>query len=94
MQVNNFIQYLDKTELISSVAEDEILPIVKEFPYCQTGHLMYAIQLNVNNSILFEEQLKKAASYCPDRVKLFEHIHHENKEEQLVEKEKPKGRIK
>ncbi len=88
MQVNNFIQYLNQSELISSVSENEILPLVKEFPYCQTGHLMHAIQLNSSNSILFDEQLKKAATYCTDRVKLFQHIHHQTKSKILVEKEK------
>ena len=86
MQVNNFIQYLDQSEKISSISEDEIMPIIKEFPYCQTGQLMYAIQLNSNNSILFEGQLKKAASICPDRMKLFEYIH-QNIEEVSQEKE-------
>lgn len=85
MQVNNFIKYIDNSELILSIKEDEIAPILKEFPYCQTGHLMYAIQLNGVNSILFDEQLKKAASYCSDRVKLFNYIHQETKNEELVE---------
>ena len=76
MQVNNFIQYLDNSEKISSISDAEITPIIEDFPYCQTGQLMYAIQLNSSNSILFENQLKKAASVCSDRVKLFEYIHH------------------
>ncbi len=81
MQIDNFIQYLDHSEKISSISEDEIIPIITAFPYCQTGQLMYAIQLNSKNSILFEEQLKKAASICPDRTKLFEYIHQDIKEE-------------
>lgn len=75
MQVNNFIQYLDSPAQLKNVAVDEMLPIIKEFPYCQTGQLMYAIQLSANNSILFEEQLKKTASICSDRNKLFQYIH-------------------
>ena len=77
MQLNNFIQYIEYSEKIPTISEREIIPIIKEFPYCQTGQLMYAIQLYANNSILFESQLKKAASICPDRTKLFEHIHRE-----------------
>jgi hypothetical protein len=75
MQVNNFIEYLDYSEKITMISEAEITPIIEAFPYCQTGQLMYTIQLNSNNSILFEEQLKKTASICPDRAKLFAHIH-------------------
>lgn len=83
MQVNNFIQYLDHSEQLKTIPEGELLPIIKEFPYCQTGQMMYAIQLNANNSILFEEQLKKAASICSDRNKLFEYIH--QSEENIID---------
>ena len=86
MQVNNFIQYLDDPKQLKAVSEAEMLPIIQEFPYCQTGQLMYAIQLNENNSILFAEQLKKAASICSDRHKLFEYIH-QSEEPVVSEKE-------
>ncbi len=90
MQVNKFIQYLDDSKQLRNVAEEEVLTIVKEFPYCQTGQLMYAIQLNANNSILFDEQLKKAASICSDRNKIFEYIHQTDEvvsQEITIEKE-------
>lgn len=85
MQVNNFIQYLEDTAQLKNVAAAEMLPIIQEFPYCQTGHLMYAIQLNGLNSILFDDQLKKAASYCSDRVKLFNYIHQETTTADVIE---------
>lgn len=72
MQVNNFISYLTQPEQLAKVEDKELLQVVNEFPYCQTGQLMYAINLNNNNSILFDEQLKKTASYCSDRTQLFE----------------------
>ena len=75
MQVNQFIHYLEHAKELLNVSEKEVSAIVKEFPYCQTGQLMSAIHLNLNNSILFEEQLKRAASICPDRTKLFQHLH-------------------
>ncbi|MCO6499461.1 MAG: hypothetical protein J5I47_03670 [Vicingus serpentipes] len=75
MQVTNFIKYLDTPVLVASVPEEEIQPLLNEFPYCQTGQLMKAIHLKNNNSILFEQQLKKAASYCTDRNKLFHQLH-------------------
>jgi tetratricopeptide (TPR) repeat protein len=96
MQVNSFIEYLNNSVLISG--QDEIQTIVNEFPYCQTSHLLYAYQLNKNNSILFDEQLKKAATYCTDRKRLFQQIHQgieveeETKEEVVevvVENKKP-----
>lgn len=72
MQVNNFISYLTEPNQLTKVDEKELLQIVEEFPYCQTGQLMYAINLNSNNSILFDQQLKKTASHCADRNQLFE----------------------
>ena len=87
MQVNNFIQYLDNPEQLKSVSEKEMQPIINEFPYCQTGQLMSVINLNLNNSILFEEQLKRAASICPDRTKLFEHLHPATEMPSVEEKE-------
>ena len=86
MQVTNFIKYLDAPALVASISEKEIKPLINEFPYCQTGQLMMAIHLNNNNSILFDQQLKKAASYCTDRNKLFDHLHQEEvKQEERVE---------
>ncbi|MGB0882023.1 MAG: hypothetical protein ACPGSO_03640 [Vicingaceae bacterium] len=93
MQVNKFIQHLDNPKQLKNVSEDEMLTIVNEFPYCQTGQLMYAIQLNANSSILFDEQLKKAASICSDRNKIFEYIHQSDepvKEKLVVEDVKEK----
>ncbi len=81
MQVNSFIHYLDFPEKLGGVTQEEISRVIEEFPYCQTGRLMFAVQLKLNNSILFEEQLKKAASICSDRTKLFEHIHLHTKEQ-------------
>jgi tetratricopeptide (TPR) repeat protein len=81
MQVNQFIHFLEHSNELSSVTESEFSAVLKDFPYCQTGQLMLAINLNLNNSILFEEQLKRAAAICPDRTKLFEHIQQRNQEE-------------
>lgn len=97
MQVNKFIQYLDDSKQLVNVAEDEVLTVVKEFPYCQTGQLMYAIQLNANNSILFDEQLKKTASICSDRNKIFDYINQTDeivKEALTVEKDVVEKEIK
>lgn len=85
MQVNNFISYLTAPNQLPKVDEKELLQIVEEFPYCQTGQLMYAINLNSNNSILFEQQLKRTASHCADRNQLFELLHPPKIEETFIE---------
>lgn len=89
MQVNNFISYLIQPEQLAKVEDKELLQVVNEFPYCQTGQLMYAIKLNSNSSILFDEQLKKTASYCSDRTQLFELLQPQKEIEEVVVKETP-----
>jgi hypothetical protein len=74
MQVDQFIHFLSQPEELAEVSEKNMLAILREFPYCQTGQLMATIRLHLNNSILFEEQLKKTASISPDRKKLFTYI--------------------
>jgi hypothetical protein len=71
MQVNNFIKYMEQPASLSEISESELTILLKEFPYCQTGQLMSAIQLKGKNSILFDQQLKKVAAYCTDRNQLF-----------------------
>lgn len=88
MQVNNFIKYLEEPYSAAGISESEIKPLIEEFPYCQTGQMMLAIQLNSNNSILFEQQLKKAAAYCTDRNQLFEQLHQEKEEEKEEQQER------
>jgi tetratricopeptide (TPR) repeat protein len=88
MQVNNFIKYLDNSTSASSISKEEINPLLAEFPYCQTGQLLQTVYLKNSNSILFEQQLKKAAAYCTDRHKLFEHLNRENSKIIVAEKEK------
>jgi len=91
VQTTNFIKYIENSKAVAGAAKGEVESLLKEFPYCQTGQMMLAIQLNSNNSILFEQQLKKAAAYCTDRNQLFVHLHPEKEVEKIVElkQEKP-----
>ncbi|MCB0401410.1 MAG: hypothetical protein KDD41_04955 [Flavobacteriales bacterium] len=77
-------------EPIMQASGQEVQALISEFPYCQTAQLLYAINLNTNSSILFDEQLKKAAAYSSDRERMFEHIYKlERVQEPDVEEEKP-----
>lgn len=53
---------------------DALLFVLNQFPYCQTVQMLYAQNLKLNNAILFEQQLKKAATYCTDRHQLFNQL--------------------
>jgi len=75
MQTNNFISYVSSPESIKTLSEKEINTLTQQFPYCQTGQIINTLFLNYNNSLLFEDQLKKAAIYSSDRKRLFDLIH-------------------
>lgn len=79
MQTTNFVKYLVQPNLISDSPENDFKTLINEFPYCQTGQIMLTVHLNSNNSILFDQQLKKSATYCTDRKKLFFHLHNPKK---------------
>ena len=83
MQTNNFISYLTSQESINSLTGNATTDLVSQFPFCQTGQTLNAIHLNQSNSLLYEEQLKKAAIYSSDRKRLFDHLNPvvESKEE-------------
>lgn len=91
MLVSDFISYIHDPSLLVNAQEDEIQTLLKKYPYCQTGQLMYAIQLNKSNSIAFGNQLKQAAVYSSERKKLYQLIHsqQEEKEETIIKTESP-----
>ncbi|MCB9360760.1 MAG: hypothetical protein H6587_03910 [Flavobacteriales bacterium] len=74
MQTNLFISYLTKPQSISSLTETSVNTLTNQFPFCQIGQTLSTIYLNQNNSLLFEQQLKKTAIYSSDRKRLFEHL--------------------
>jgi len=72
---------MDQPKLLNYIASpaklnEASLPIlsnfVKEFPYCQTGQLLLARNLKNLGHVLAESQLKIAAAYSTDRIRLFE----------------------
>jgi hypothetical protein len=74
MQTTHFIKYLSLPDTIKLMPEQDASSLVKEFPYCQSGQLLLALQMNFSNHLLFEQQLKKSAVYSSDRKRLFELI--------------------
>ncbi len=72
-QFINFIKYPDK---LNNKSISLLSDLTLEFPYCQTIHLLYAINLHKQNSIYYSNQLKIAAAYAIDRKKLKQLIYH------------------
>ena len=62
-----FISYVETPEKMSG--NDSILlgELLKNFPYFQTAHLLYAKSLHNINSIHYNNQLRVTAAYATDR---------------------------
>ncbi len=72
MQTTSFIKYISNPATINMVSQQEINALIDEFPYCQSGQILLALQYNFSNHLLFEQQLKKTAIYSSDRKQLFD----------------------
>ena len=60
---------------------DNLKEIIKNFPYFQAAHILFARSLNQSNNILFSEALKNAALYSGNRRLLFELVNIHSKSE-------------
>ena len=60
---------------------DNLKEIIKNFPYFQAAHILFARSLNQSNNILFSEALKNASLYSGNRKRLFELVNIQNKSE-------------
>ena len=65
----------------------EITDLVKQFPYCQTLHLLHLYNLKNTNNIHYSTRLKVAAIYSADRKRLFHLVNDEVVKEAAKEKE-------
>lgn len=75
-QIINMMQYPDQSDRNSLSALQELL---KEYPYFQTGHLLLAKAMHIQEHIRYDKQLKSAAIYAADRKILHNLIHHSAK---------------
>ncbi len=67
MNKNQFISYIENPDKLS-VSDAALLgELLKNFPYFQTAHLLYAKGLHNQNSIHYNNQLKITAAYASDR---------------------------
>ncbi len=71
MNRNQFIAYMDQPDKLSGNDGVSLAELVKNFPYFQTAHLLYAKSLHNQNSIHYNNQLKITATYATDRRVLY-----------------------
>lgn len=67
MNKGQFISYIESPEKISGSDSLLLAELLKNFPYFQTAHLLYAKGLHNAGSIHYNNQLKVTAAYAADR---------------------------
>lgn len=71
MNRNQFIAFMNNPEQLSGTDSAMLAELLKNFPYFQTAHLLYAKSLHNQNSIHYNNQLKVTATYATDRKVLY-----------------------
>jgi hypothetical protein len=71
MNLNEFIGYIKSPELLGQEEVPAIKDLIKEFPYCQSLHLLYLKNLHNTKSVYYDNYLRIAAAYATDRERLY-----------------------
>lgn len=74
MNRNQFISYVNRPDQLSGNDSMVLSELLKNFPYFQTAHLLYAKSLHNQHSIHYNNQLKITAAYATDRKVLHQLI--------------------
>ncbi|MGC9331232.1 MAG: hypothetical protein ACP5DZ_05060 [Bacteroidales bacterium] len=74
MQKNVLNTYLKDQSKLDDKSLNEIIELTKEFPYFQTAWILLARNLKNIDDHSFENKLRIAATYAPDRSRLFQII--------------------
>ncbi len=74
MNKAEFIRHIKDPELLGKESLPELMDLVSQFPYFSTGHTLLAMNFYRENHILYDAQLKMAASIMSDRNILRFHI--------------------
>ena len=75
---------MDAPENISGTDAVLLSDVIKQFPFFQTAHLLYAKSLHNIQSIHYNNQLKTTAAYASDRKILYQLITNKKAEKQEV----------
>jgi len=71
MNREEFINYMNHPELLDKGSINDMRELVYEFPYFQTGHLLFLKNLHLLDNIKFPSQLKVSAAHITDREVLY-----------------------
>src|SRR5687767_12333114 len=70
-----FLQLLEHPDSVSESESVVLQKFTEDFPYCQTGQLLFVKHLHSQQSVHYPEQLKIAAAYAADRKVLYNLVH-------------------
>jgi hypothetical protein len=70
-----FLQMLEHPDSVSEQENIALQKFTQDFPYCQTGQLLFTKHLHSQQSVHYPEQLKLTAAYAADRKVLYNLIH-------------------
>ena len=73
MNRNHFISFMNHPDQLSGADTVVLAELLKNFPYFQTAHLLYAKSLHNQHSIHYNNQLRITAAYATDR-KVLHHL--------------------
>ena len=71
MTRDQMLRYLDDPSVLNERTLGELREILDEYPYFQTGHLLYVRNLQNESNFRFSGQLKTCAVYATDRTLLY-----------------------
>jgi tetratricopeptide (TPR) repeat protein len=70
MDSQQFLTFFTSPPGAAHVQLSEFEELIDQYPWCQSAHSLYALQLSRNGSPLFQMKLRKAAAYSGDRARL------------------------
>jgi hypothetical protein len=78
MNQTTFEELVKDSSLLNKDTQSELEQLLKEYPFCQTFHLLYTKNLYQQKHIRYHQQLKVAASVAGDRTRLKHYIEDTN----------------
>ncbi|MBE0646967.1 MAG: hypothetical protein IH596_04200, partial [Bacteroidales bacterium] len=70
MERKEFLAYLNNPVAVDAQSLKQFEDVQKEYPFCQTAHLLYALNLFAEDHPQYAVQLKRASAYAADRRQL------------------------
>ena len=71
MDTYNFLNFLKNPDTLHQLTFQEINNLIEQYPYCQNLHYLALRKAQLEQHKDFQKKLELAATFCPDRKRLF-----------------------